>query len=134
MPMSELPQHGEPTQPLPPEYDPRYLAGIECFNRGNYFDAHEEWEELWMDCPSAQRRFIQSLIQAAVALYHWGRSNRAGADRLFHSGRRYMEPYRPHYLGLDVEKFWANVESGFVGIPPAIELDPPAGTGRDAHE
>ena len=36
--------------------DPRYLRGVELFNRGDYFDAHEVWEELWLDSPSADRR------------------------------------------------------------------------------
>ena len=103
-------------------HDPRYLAGIACFNRGEYFDAHEVWEELWMECPAAERRFIQSLIQAAVALYHWERGNAAGADRLFRSGRRYMEPYGPLYFGLDVAKFWQDVERAFAGVRPEIAL------------
>lgn len=92
------------------DYDERYLAGVVLFNRGDYFDAHEVWENLWMDCPAAERRFYQALIQAAVALYHWGNGNRAGATRLFHSGRRYMEPFRPTYRGLDVDGFWRQME------------------------
>jgi hypothetical protein len=96
-------------------YDARYLAGVVLFNRGEYFDAHEVWEDLWQDCPAAERRFYQSLIQAAVALYHWGNGNRAGAARLFHSGRRYMEPYRPAHQGLDVDQFWEQVEAALAG-------------------
>src|SRR5438445_10580539 len=65
------------------DYDDRYLGGIVAFNRGDYLEAHEVWEALWLDCPAADRRFYQSLIQAAVALYHWGNGNRAGAERLF---------------------------------------------------
>ena len=95
----------------PEEYDPRYLAGIDHFNREEYFEAHEVWEDLWNDCDSSDRRFHQSLIQAAVALYHWTRGNAVGARRLFLSGRRYMEPYRPWYHGLDVEAFWCAVEA-----------------------
>ena len=91
--------------------DPRYLEGAALFDHGEYFDAHEVWEDLWHDGPAADRRFVQSLIQAAVALYHWGRGNQAGAARLFGSGRKYMEPYRPRYHGLDVDTFWAQVES-----------------------
>src|SRR5437879_287850 len=30
-------------------YDPRYLAGIVLFNRGDFFEAHEVWEALWME-------------------------------------------------------------------------------------
>ena len=48
-----------------------------------------------MECPAAERRFVQALIQAAVAVYHFERGNHTGAARLFRSGRAYMEPYRP---------------------------------------
>jgi predicted metal-dependent hydrolase len=101
--------------------DSRYANGIALFNAGEYFDAHEVWEELWMECPSAERRFIQALIQAAVAVYHFGRGNFAGAARLFHSGKRYMEPYRPIHGGLDVVEFWQTMESH---LAPALSGEP----------
>lgn len=99
--------------------DPRYARGIALFNAADYFDAHEVWEELWLDCPAFDRRFYQSLIQAAVALYHWGNGNLTGATRLFHSGKRYMTPYRPAYRGLDVDEFWAAMSARVFGPPPA---------------
>lgn len=109
--------------------DPRFLAGVELFNRGEFFEAHEVWEDLWHECAAADRRFYQALIQAAVAAYHWSRGNATGASRLYHSGRKYMEPYRPVYRGLAVDAFWdalaahlagALGESETVGAPPPI--------------
>ena len=108
-----------------PEYDARYLAGVEHFNRGEYFDAHEVWEDLWHECAAADRLFYQSLIQAAVALYHWVNGNRAGARRLFASGRDKMAGYRPSHRGLDVDRFWRQVEAALAG---ALSDDPPPGT------
>ena len=92
------------------EYDPRYLAGIELFNRREFFEAHEVWEELWHDTAGPERRFYQGLIQAAVAVYHAGNGNGRGARRLFHSGRNYMSGFAPHHLGLDVSAFWSTME------------------------
>src|SRR4051794_6508369 len=46
-------------------YDPRYLAGILFFNRGDFFEAHEAWESLWMDTAGPDKTFYQGLIQAA---------------------------------------------------------------------
>jgi hypothetical protein len=105
--------------------DTRYEAGVALFNRGEFFEAHEVWEELWMDCPAAERRFVQALIQAAVAAYHFQRDNYAGAARLFRSGRRYMEPYRPVHRGLDVDGFWTQMESHLA--PALTDRAAPAG-------
>lgn len=103
--------------------DPRFLEGITLFNRGEFFDAHEVWEDLWRDCASADRRFFQALIQAAVAAYHHGRGNAAGATRLLRSGRAYMEPFRPTYLGLAVDAFWDAMAAHLAGAhAPTIVL------------
>jgi len=88
-----------------PPYDPRYLQGIACFNRQDYFEAHEVWEDLWNDEHGEAKQFCQGLIQAAVALHHLERGNLAGAEKLLARSRLHLEPYRPHYRGLDVEAF-----------------------------
>ena len=106
------------------EYDPRYLGAIIHFNRGDYFEAHEVWEDLWHDTAGPDRRFYQGLIQAAVAVYHAGNGNARGARRLFHSGRRYMAVYPPCHLGLDVPAFWAALEQALAEL-----LVDPAPTG-----
>jgi predicted metal-dependent hydrolase len=92
------------------EYDPRYLEGIDLFNRREFFEAHEIWEDLWHDTAGEDRRFYQGLIQAAVAVYHASNGNVPGARRLFHSGRKYMSVYPAVHLGLDVAIFWAAMQ------------------------
>jgi len=124
------------------EYDSRYLAGVLLFNRHEYFEAHEVWESLWLDANIGDnRRFVQGLIQAAVALYHFGNGNLRGALKLYKSGRDYMAVYPSPHLGLDGAKFWREMETCLAellaaGEPPqgvtlnlhlrpTIELDPP---------
>ncbi len=112
-------------EPTPGDHPPplnQFEMGVELFNRAEYYEAHEVWEDLWRECPAKERRFVQALIQAAVAVYHFGRGNNAGAVRLFHSGRRYMEPYQPLHMGLDVEQFWRDVASH---LAPALRSGPP---------
>src|SRR5712691_7169815 len=107
----------------PLEFDPRYLAGILFFNRQDYFEAHEVWESLWMECAGPERRFYQSLIQAAVALYHFGNGNLRGAVKLFHSSRNYMAPYGSPYMGLDAAGFWKQMEGCFAEVFADPNLD-----------
>jgi predicted metal-dependent hydrolase len=60
-------------------YPREYLQGIEDFNAGRYFDAHEIWEEVWLRSSGDTKLFYQMLIQAAVGLHHYERGNARGA-------------------------------------------------------
>lgn len=97
-------------------YDPRYLAGIQFFNAHDFFEAHEVWEDLWADTAGTDRRFYQALIQAAVALHHFGNGNHRGAIKLYRSSHAYMEPYPSPHLGLDIRQFWLDMENCFRGL------------------
>ena len=89
---------------LDEQYDSRYLAGIEHFNVCDFFEAHEVWEELWVDIEGPTRKFYQGLIQVAVCLHHFGNGNIRGARKLYHTSCRYLEAYLPIHEWLDVEK------------------------------
>jgi hypothetical protein len=104
------------------DYEPRYLAGILLFNRQDYFEAHEVWEDLWAESHPPERRFYQALIQAAVALLHFSNGNFGGALKLYRSSKAYMEPYGSPYLGLDTADFWRQMERCFA---PLLQSDSP---------
>jgi predicted metal-dependent hydrolase len=112
------------------EYEPLYLAGIEKFNACDYFEAHEVWEELWTEYRGPSRKFYQGMIQAAVALYHFGNGNLRGARKLHASVHGYLEPYAPRHLGLDVPAFLSAFDACLAEVaagsepPTAAELDP----------
>jgi predicted metal-dependent hydrolase len=132
------------------EYDERYLAGIQFFNRRDFFEAHEVWEDLWHATAGPERRFIQALIQAAVALFHFGNGNVRGAARLYHSSYDYMKPFAPAFLGLDVTGFWSQMAqccSALLTQPeppaearpdesliPTLTLDPPPAAWPDPEQ
>jgi uncharacterized protein len=104
-------------------YDRRYLAGIVLFNRHDFFEAHEVWENLWMDTASPEKRYYQALIQAAVALCHFANGNLRGAAKLYGSSRTYMTAYGSPFLGLNVAGFWENMERCFATLHAATEPD-----------
>ncbi len=106
-----------------PPYDPRYLAGIVLFNRGDFFEAHEAWEALWMDTAGPDKRFYQALIQAAVALCHFCNGNVRGAAKLYHSSREYMGRYGTYHLGLDIAGFWRAMEACFADLLASADPD-----------
>ena len=112
------------------DYDPRYLRGIEYFNDCDFFEAHDEWEELWADHGGADRTFYQGLIQVAVCLHHFGNGNIRGAKKLYVGSRGYLEEYRPFHEGIDLDKLFAEFEACCAEIMksdeqfPKIDIDP----------
>lgn len=111
-------------------YDPLYLEGIEHFNVCDFFEAHEKWEDLWTEYRGPARRFYQGLIQAAVALHHFGNGNIRGAKKVYQSSLGYLADYPRFYLGLELETFLAQYERCFADVLasdeefPRIEIVP----------
>jgi len=122
------------------------LEGIEQFNRQGYFESHELWEALWKGEAGPARSFYKGLIQAAVALHHLMHGNAHGARKLLSGAQRHLERYRPHYLGLDVDRFLAAMkrccDNALAGcgptigpsLLPSIELQPPSGRASAVDE
>jgi predicted metal-dependent hydrolase len=44
--------------------------GIALFNRGDYFAAHEAWEEIWRSTTPAPRELFQGLVLVAASFHH----------------------------------------------------------------
>ena len=59
--------------------DKLFQQGILAFNDRCYYDAHEYWEELWLDYKLKDAIFIQGLIQLAVSYFHLYNNNLNGA-------------------------------------------------------
>jgi predicted metal-dependent hydrolase len=102
-------------------YEPLYLKGVELFNHRRFFACHEAWEELWVRERGASRQFYKGLIQAAVALHHLVSGNVHGANKLLAGSRKYLDPYRPTYLGIDLDQFLEDVGGCFGGALSAAE-------------
>lgn len=88
----------------PDGLDPRYAGWFACFNRGDYFEAHDVLEDLWLGVRSDPiARFHQALIQLAGAFVHLRKNRLRPADALFRLASQNLERYRPVCERLDVE-------------------------------
>ncbi|MCS6995030.1 MAG: DUF309 domain-containing protein [Anaerolineales bacterium] len=86
------------TVPLPPAA--RY--GLELFNRGEYFEAHEALEEAWRAEAGEIRSLYQGLLQAAVMYLHITRNNYEGAVKMFGRCMKLLAPWPEVCCGVDV--------------------------------
>ena len=86
-----------------PQEDPRFQQGLELFNAGEWYAAHDVFEELWHETADPERRSLQGILQVAVAQLHLQRGNRRGATILYGEALgRLKRPGTPD-LGLDLE-------------------------------
>ena len=80
------------------------------FNHHLFFEVHEVLEPQWMQEQGEVKKFLQGLIQIAVAFYHLGRGNLAGARSLLHEGLIKISPHSPAHLGVELRDFIAGLE------------------------
>jgi predicted metal-dependent hydrolase len=82
-----------------------FTRGVHLFNEQEYFECHEVLEGLWNRQVDPDKQFTQGLIQIAVGLYHLGRQNPVGAEKLLKRGLARVEPFAPVYAELDIKTF-----------------------------
>ena len=56
----------------------QYRHGISLFNDAQCFAAHEELEDVWRAAPPENKKFLQGVVQIAVAFHHYSTGNRIG--------------------------------------------------------
>lgn len=107
--------------------------GIELFNQGRYWDAHEAWEEVWrLDRWGPDRGFYKGLIQVAAGCLHYGRRNHRGAHNKLAGGVGYLRPYLPAHHDVRLLELVSRVEELVAAIdgdgwPEGLEMPRIAG-------
>ncbi len=78
------------------EKNPQAIFAEACrlFDAGEYFEAHEVWEDLWNLADGPRHAYLQGLIQVAAALVHAKRGNWNGLRKLFSTALNYLEKGR----------------------------------------
>jgi uncharacterized protein len=113
----------------PEARDRLFRQGIDRFNRGRFFAAHEAWEEIWRSTTPEPRDLFQGLIQVAAALHQCLDLKRVeGPRRTLAKARRRLQPFAPAALGIEVGNLLAQVDrweawlAGGGETPPAPVL------------
>ncbi|HZL98752.1 MAG TPA: DUF309 domain-containing protein, partial [Planctomycetota bacterium] len=122
--------HGRPAAPPPFRaagewrLNRAYLRGLDCFNRGWWWEAHEAWESYWHVVEGrdeTQHRFFKALIQLAACALQRERGSDAGAARLLFSAVKLLEGLRAaapggRLCGLDLDRLVGQAHQ-FLGEP-----------------
>lgn len=95
---------------------PELLAGIEQFNRGEYFEQHETLEALWRAEPRPVRALYQGILQVGIAFHHVRRGNHHGAVTMLRRGVAHLRPFAPACRQVDVARLIADAERALAAI------------------
>lgn len=113
------------------EYSEQYREGLRLFNEEDFFECHDVLEELWSETTGAEKKFIQGLIQASIALFHFGNENFGGAKKLYLSARKNLDPYGDQYMGIKLGPFLDDFQSCFQELLDNTEDYPTTVTLKD---
>jgi len=98
----------------------QYLFGIDLFNHGYYWEAHEAWEGLWVACGRQGRSatFFRALINLAAAGFkarmgnaRGVRANSGTALALFQSFAKQADHRGTRFMGLELAELIDFAES-----------------------
>ncbi len=78
------------------------VAGMTTFNHGDFFEAHEIFEEVWQDEKSHGRDFYRALIQISVAYLQIERGNFRGAVKMFTRVQQWLAKLPDQCRGVDI--------------------------------
>jgi uncharacterized protein len=92
--------------------------GINFFNAGQYFEAHEAWEDLWRESGGQLRLFYQALVQAAVGMHHLSRNNLNGARAQLAKSLDKLEQYPETFCRIDNSKLIADLQAVLRELTP----------------
>lgn len=131
-----------PSEPDPPSTwngtehslrsQPNYRWGIDLYNHGYYWEAHESWEALWIQATRGAdvHTFLQGLIQCAAAALKARMDQPAACTALAKRGLAKLSGIlesRERFADIDIRAFIAGfrafVDVGSVAAsPPALIL------------
>jgi uncharacterized protein len=107
-----------------------YLFGVDLYNHGYLWEAHEAWEGLWHSSKRdpTQAEFLQGLIQCTAAALKVRMAQPRGLERLAELGtarcERVAQVAGDRYMGLDVPEFVHQFRAFAASRPANAEARP----------
>lgn len=84
--------------------------GIERFNQGNYYLAHDSLEEAWINDTGPGRDLYRGILQVGIAYYQIENGNYRGAVKMLLRVRQWLDPLPDTCRGVDVARLREDVD------------------------
>lgn len=88
---------------------PMAVKGIELFDNGHYWEAHEALEAAWRDEQGPARYLYQGILQVGVVYLQIERNNFIGMAKMFERCKKWLRPWPDVCRGVDVAQLREDV-------------------------
>ena len=78
--------------------------GIEMFNKGEFYQCHDDLEAAWMAEEGRIRDLYRGILQVGIAYYQIQRGNYRGALKMLLRVRQWLDPLPPICRGVNIDK------------------------------
>lgn len=81
---------------------PAAIKGMELFNAGEYWLAHEDLEKAWKEESGRVRDLYRAILQSAVVYLHITRDNYNGAVKVYGRVQKWIQPWPDVCRGIQI--------------------------------
>ena len=99
----------------------KFKDGVNLFNKRKFFEAHEIWEQLWLNAKE-EKKFLQGLIFIAGGYYHYQNKNIKGAELFLERGYELLLKYPNKYFDIDVKKLKKDTKNNLEKIKKDLKM------------
>jgi hypothetical protein len=85
-------------------------SGIDLFNQGAFYPAHDALEEAWMLDESAGRDLYRGILQVGIAYYQIEKGNYRGAAKMLLRVQQWLDPLSDICRGVDIAGLRSDVD------------------------
>lgn len=101
-----------------------FFRGVQEFNHGHFFEAHELWEELWSESVGEEKRFYQGLVQIAAGYHKLSLAQYSGARKLLERGQQLLAEFPLTYARIDLGFLLGTVQATLYSLGKNQEKTP----------
>jgi hypothetical protein len=95
------------------------LQGLQRFNQGEFYEAHEDFEAAWRQTPGEEREYYRALLQISGGFFRLSQGNPKGAQKFFQLAAGWLARFPNVFMGMDTFAIQKNLE----GILYDLEQD-----------
>ena len=92
------------------------IHGMELFNQGRYFEAHEALEAAWRAESGPVRDLYRAILQVGVVYLHITQYNYPGAVKVYQRCQKWLQPWPETCRGVEVGRRRQDLEAAMTAL------------------